>query len=247
MLKIKDLKVVRDGQIILDGFNLEVKAGETHAIMGPNGSGKSTLCYALLGHPKYKISGGSITFKGKNLLKMSTDERARLGIFLGFQYPQEVGGITLGNFLRQAANLRNKKGAKKNLGVSEFFPVAKKILAAVDLGENFIGRGVNEGFSGGEKKRGEIAQMAAIRPDLAILDEVDSGLDIDSLKKTAQAIAAIKKSTGMGLILITHYQRLLHFIAADRVHVMIDGRLVASGGRELVHKLEKDGYQSFKK
>ncbi len=246
MLKIKNLQVKVDGKKILDGFSLEVKAGETHAIMGPNGSGKSTLCYALLGHPRYVISGGSIKFKGKDISKLSTDERARMGIFLGFQYPREVGGITFGNFLRQASNLRMKKGKEKQYGVAEYFPVAKKLLKTVALEESFISRGVNEGFSGGEKKRAEIAQMAVLQPDLAILDEVDSGLDIDSLKNTAKAISKIKKASRMGLIVITHYQRLLHYLTADRVHVMMDGRIVASGGKELVRKLEKKGYQQFK-
>jgi Fe-S cluster assembly ATP-binding protein len=242
MLKIKDLRVEVDGKPILDGFSLSVKANETHAIMGPNGSGKSTLCYALLGHPKYKITGGRVEFEGKNILKMTTDERARLGIFMGFQYPREVAGITSGNFLRQINNLRNKK----QTGVAEYFPKAKEIFKSVSLGEDFIGRGINEGFSGGEKKRAEIAQMAAFQPKLALLDEIDSGLDIDSLKKTAKAVEKIKKLNGTGLILITHYQRLLHYLPVDRVHVMIGGKLVASGGKELVKILEKEGYQKFK-
>lgn len=236
-----------EGKVILDGFSLEVKPGETHAIMGPNGSGKSTLCYAIMGHPKYKIRGGSIEFKDKDILKMPTDERARLGIFLGFQYPKEVAGITFGNFLRQASNLRaiGKDPQAKQLGVGEYFRIAGELLGKVHLDKQFIGRGVNEGFSGGEKKRAEIAQMAALQPDLALLDEIDSGLDIDSLKKTAEAIEGIKQETGMGMIIITHYQRLLHYVKADRVHVMRAGRLVKSGGMELVEKLEEEGYQNI--
>ncbi len=246
MLKIKDLQVEVDGKPVLNGFTLTVKSAETHAIMGPNGSGKSSLCYALLGHPRYKITGGKAEFAGKNILKLTTDERARLGIFLGFQYPREVAGITFGNFLRQIDNLHNKKANNKVYGLAEYFPVAKEILKTVALGDSFIGRGINEGFSGGEKKRSEIAQMAAFKPKLAMLDEIDSGLDIDSLKKTARAIEKLKKQTGTGLILITHYQRLLHYLPVDYVHVMIDGKLVASGGKELVKILEKDGYQRFK-
>lgn len=247
MLKIENLTVEVDGKIILDGFNLDVKPGETHAIMGPNGSGKSTLCYALMGHPRYKITDGKVNFLGKDLLKMSTDERARLGIFLGFQYPREVAGITFGNFLRQASNLRAKteNPDAKQTGAGEYFKIAGELLEKVNLEKSFIGRGVNEGFSGGEKKRAEIVQMAALKPRLAVLDEIDSGLDIDSLKTTAKAIQEILKETGMGLILITHYQRLLHHLKADHVHVMRGGKLVKSGGMNLVEQLEKEGYQNI--
>lgn len=247
MLKIKNLAVEVDGKIILEGFNLEVNPGEVHAIMGPNGSGKSTLCYALMGHPRYKITGGSVLFQGQDLLKMPTDERARLGIFLGFQYPREVAGITFGNFLRQAANLRAKtdNAEAKAIGAGEYFKVAGNLLEKVDLDKQFIGRGVNEGFSGGEKKRAEIVQMEALKPKLAVLDEIDSGLDIDSLKISAKAIKEVLEETGMGLILITHYQRLLHYLEADHVHIMRAGKLVKSGGMELVEQLEKEGYQNF--
>lgn len=247
MLKIEDLQVEVEGKRILDGFSLEVKAGEVHAIMGPNGSGKSTLCYSLMGHPRYKITGGRVKFLGRDLLEMKTDERARLGLFLGFQYPREVGGITFGNFLRQAANLRAKAddANAKAVGAGEYFKIAGELLKKVDLDKKFIGRGVNEGFSGGEKKRAEIVQMAALRPKLAVLDEIDSGLDIDSMKITAGAIGEVLRETKMGMILITHYQRLLQYLPADHVHIMREGRLVKSGGMELLQELEKNGYQNF--
>ncbi|MCC6643301.1 Fe-S cluster assembly ATPase SufC [Candidatus Peregrinibacteria bacterium] len=218
MLKISDLTVEIEGKKVLDGFSLEIKPGESHAIMGPNGSGKSTLCFALMGHPKYKVIDGKIELNGQDLLKMSTDARARAGIFLGFQYPREVAGITFGNFLRQAANLRSEK----KLGPAEYYKTAGILMEQVGLDKKFIGRGVNEGFSGGEKKRAEIAQLAALRPQFAFLDEIDSGLDIDSLKTTAKAIEDVRKENEMGLVMITHYQRLLHHLKADFVHVMVD-------------------------
>jgi Fe-S cluster assembly ATP-binding protein len=241
ILKITGLKVEADGKLIIDGLDLTIRSGEIHVIMGPNGSGKSTLCYALMGHPKYKIIAGSVTFDGKDLLEMSTDQRARMGIFLGFQYPKEVPGITFGNFLRKASNLQTEKQAS----ASEFIKTASAVLEAVKLDRKFIGRGLNEGFSGGEKKRAEIAQMAVIKPKIAILDEVDSGLDIDSLKITADNIAAQKEKLGLGLLLITHYQRLLDYLAADFVHIMVKGKLVKSGGKELVLELEKEGYKNY--
>ena len=246
-LKIKDLEVEVEGKRVLNGFSLEIKQGETHAIMGPNGCGKSTLCYALLGHPKYKVVAGEVTMNGTDILAMATDERARAGIFLGFQYPREVAGITFGNFLRQAANLRAKADnpEAKSIGPAEYYKTAGSLLEKVGLDKRFIGRGVNEGFSGGEKKRAEIVQMAALKPKFALLDEIDSGLDIDSLKLTAKEIADIQKENPVGLLLITHYQRLLHHLKADYVHVMIDGKIVRSGGMEVVEELEKDGYKNY--
>lgn len=246
-LKIKELEVEVEGKKVLDGLNLEIKQGEIHAIMGPNGSGKSTLCYALMGHPKYKIIAGKVSLNGQDLLAMATDERARAGLFLGFQYPREVAGITFGNFLRQAANLRAKteNPEAKPAGPAEYYKTAGSLLEKVGLDKKFIGRGVNEGFSGGEKKRAEIVQMAAIKPKFALLDEIDSGLDIDSLKLAAKEIAAIQKEHPAGLLLITHYQRLLHHLEADHVHVMIAGKIVKSGGMEVVEELEKDGYKNY--
>lgn len=232
------------GKEILKDFSLTVKPGETHAIMGPNGSGKSTLCYALMGHPRYKITAGSAHFNGEDILALSTDGRAKLGIFLGFQYPREVAGITFGNFLRQAVNLRKPEGDKP-YGAAEYFKVAQGLLEKIQMDKKFIGRGVNEGFSGGEKKRAEIVQMAALKPALALLDEIDSGLDIDALKAVAEGISSVKEETGMGLLLITHYQRLLHYLKADHVHVMVEGRIVKSGGMEIVEELEKEGYKKY--
>lgn len=241
MLKIEDLSVEVEGKNVIDRLNLSISSGETHAIMGPNGSGKSSLCFALIGHPRFKVVGGTVEFDGGDLLSLDTDERARLGLFLGFQYPQEISGITFGNFLRQASNLRSAQP----IGAAEYFKTAAELVGDVGLDKVFIGRGVNEGFSGGEKKRAEIVQMAAIKPKLAILDEIDSGLDIDALRATAYAIDKIKNNTGMGLVLITHYQRLLHYLHVDHVHVMVNGSLVKSGGSEVVELLEKEGYKSF--
>lgn len=241
MLKIKDLSVEVEGRTVIDGLSLSISSGETHAIMGPNGSGKSSLCLALMGHPKFKVVGGSVEFDGGDLLSLKTDERARLGLFLGFQYPQEVAGITFGNFLRQISNLRRSEP----IGAAEYFKIAAEQVDEVGLDKSFVGRGVNEGFSGGEKKRAEIVQMAAIKPKLAVLDEIDSGLDIDALRSTAYAIEKIKNDSEMGLLLITHYQRLLHYLPVDHVHVMVKGRLVKSGGTEVVELLEKEGYKSF--
>lgn len=248
MLTIKNLTVDVEGTRVLENFNLAVKAGESHAIMGPNGSGKSSLCYALLGHPSYKIIDGSIEFEGHDLLKLKTEERAKMGIFLGFQYPQEISGMTIGNFLRQTQNIRNEADGKdaKHYGPAEYYPVARTVMQKVGLPESFIGRGINEGFSGGEKKRSELAQLLALNPKLAVLDEIDSGLDIDALKLVAETIQLAKKETAMGLILITHYQRLLHHIPVDRVHLLVGGKVVKSGGPELVDQVEKEGYKQWK-
>lgn len=245
MLNIKNLSVSINNEQILKNFNLEVKKGETHVIMGPNGSGKSTLCYAIMGHPKYNIESGEIEFNGQNILKMSTDERARAGLFLAFQYPKEVPGITFGNFLRQISNIKLKEKEEKTLNPIEYFKIAKELIEKVDLDKSMIGRGVNEGFSGGEKKRAEIVQMSALKPKLALIDEIDSGLDIDSLKKIAQSIKDIKSETGMGTILITHYQRILKYLNVDIIHIMKNGKIVKTGGKDLVEELEKNGYKSF--
>lgn len=248
MLSIKNLAVEVNGIRVLDSFNLEVLAGESHAIMGPNGSGKSSLCFALLGHPKYKIVDGSMEFEGKDLRGMSTDERSKLGIFLGFQHPQEISGMTMGNFLRQTTNIKSQssESGPEHYGPAEYYPVAKAMMQKVGLLESFIGRGINEGFSGGEKKRSELAQLLALIPKLALLDEIDSGLDVDALRQVAEAVELAKKETGMGLILITHYQRLLHYIPVDKVHLLIGGKVVQTGGTELVELVEKEGYKQWK-
>lgn len=248
MLTIKNLSVDVNEIRVLDNFNLEINAGESHAIMGPNGSGKSSLCYALMGHPRYKIIEGSIEFEGRDLLQMNTEDRSKLGIFLGFQYPQEIAGMTMGNFLRQTSNIKNDTSSEGpgHYGPAEYYPVAKAMMQKVGLPESFIGRGINEGFSGGEKKRSELAQLLALTPKLAILDEIDSGLDIDAMRQVAEAIQLAKKESKMGLILITHYQRLLHHVPVDHVHLLIRGKVVKSGGPELVDLVEKEGYKQWK-
>lgn len=252
-LEIKNLHVSVEGKEILKGVNLTVKSGEMHAIMGPNGSGKSTLCYALMGHPRYTVTKGDALMNGKSILKLSTDKRAMLGLFLGFQYPHEIPGITFGNFLRiasnnlKAANLKSaKKSSEKIMGPLEFYPVLKSEFKNLKMNEDFIGRGLNEGFSGGEKKRAEIAQMSVLKPKMAILDEIDSGLDIDALKTVANGISSIYKKQKPGVLVITHYQRILNYLKPDFVHVMRDGEIVQSGGKDLAKKLEKGGYDSLK-
>ncbi len=246
-LEIKNLRVKVGSHDILKGFNLAVRSGEMHVIMGPNGSGKSTLCHALMGHPKYQVYGGKILFDGTNINEMATYGRARLGLFLGFQYPTEIGGVAFGNFLRLAYNALNKAGNKslKPAGPLEFYKILEKEAGNLKIDKSFIGRNLNEGFSGGEKKRAEILQMSVLRPKIAILDEIDSGLDIDALKITAKGIEVAFKKTGMGLLLITHYQRILNYLKPDFVHVMAEGRIIRSGGRELARRLEKDGYVSL--
>lgn len=227
----------RAGGEILKGLNLTVPEGEVHAIMGPNGSGKSTLASTLMGHPKYVVTGGTVMYKDKDVLSMPPDERSKLGLFLSFQYPQEVAGVSLGNFLRSAINARRKEP----MPVPEFFELMKKKVAEMGMNEEFITRGINEGFSGGEKKRAEILQMAMLEPSMAILDETDSGLDIDALKIVAEGVNKLR-SPERGMLVITHYQRLLNYIKPDVVHVLIGGKIVKSGGAELAMELEKTGY-----
>jgi Fe-S cluster assembly ATP-binding protein len=244
-LVIKGLhaKELKSGQKILKGIDLTIKSGEIHAIMGPNGSGKSTLCYALMGHPNYKITKGSVTFNGKNILKLSVDKRARLGMFLGFQYPHEVPGVSFGNFMRNVVNTRTD-----NLILPvEFHSLIKKEILNVKMDQKFIDRSLNDGFSGGEKKRAEIAQMALIKPKIAILDEIDSGLDIDALKVVSKRIKQIYEKLNMGVLLITHYQRILEHLTPHFVHIMSNGKIIKSGDRELARILERDGYESFVK
>ncbi len=240
MLKISNLQASVEGKTILRGVDLEIRPGEIHALMGPNGSGKSTLCYSVMGHPKYTVSDGEMTLDDNDLLALSTDKRARAGLFLGFQYPLEVPGMTFGNFLRQATNLRTES----QMGPADYYKVARDLVEEMAMDRTFVGRGVNEGFSGGEKKRAEIVQMKALKPRFAFLDEIDSGLDIDALKLVARGISEARAETG--IVLITHYQRLLHYVEADRVHVMMNGRIVHSGGMEVVAELEKKGYENFR-
>lgn len=245
MLKIKNLQATVDGKEVLRGINLEIKAGEVHAIMGPNGSGKSTLSKVLAGHPGYKVTGGEIAydihFEPRDLTKLSPDERAREGVFLAFQYPIEVPGVTNLTFLRASFNAICKHHGVAEMNETDFRRLVEEKSKLVDLNPEFLERAVNEGFSGGEKKRNEILQMAVLNPRLAILDETDSGLDIDSLKIVAMGVNKLR-SKDNGILLITHYQRLLDYIVPDFVHVLHQGRIVKSGDKSLALRLEREGY-----
>lgn len=248
MLEIKNLHANIGDLKILNGINLTIKSGEIHAIMGPNGSGKSTLCNVLMGHPKYEVTKGSAKFNGKEILDLEPNERAHLGLFLGFQHPLEVSGVSTGTFLRLAKNLKLKaNGETKQISPMEFMPILKQTMGLLKMDEKFITRSVNEGFSGGEKKRAEIVQMAILEPKIAMLDEIDSGLDIDALKIVAEGIKETFKKTGLGVLLITHYQRLLNYITPDFVHVMAKGKIIKSGDKKLAKELEKNGYEEILK
>jgi len=243
MLEIRNLHVTIDGKEILKGLDLVTKQGEIHAIMGPNGTGKSTLAYTLMGHPSYSVTEGSVLFKSQNVLELEPDERSRLGMFLAFQYPVAIPGVTVANFLRTALNARRRASNKDDKGIP--IPEFRKMLTAkmemLKMDPAFAGRYLNEGFSGGEKKRAEILQMATLQPEIAILDETDSGLDIDALRIVADGVNALT-GPNLGVIIITHYQRLLNYIKPDFVHVMMGGRIVESGGPDLALSLEERGY-----
>ncbi|MDJ0733497.1 MAG: Fe-S cluster assembly ATPase SufC [Nostocaceae cyanobacterium] len=241
VLSVKDLTANVDGTEILKGVNLEVRAGEIHAIMGPNGSGKSTFSKVLAGHPAYEVTGGEVTFMGENLLEMEAQERARSGIFLAFQYPLEIPGVSNLDFLRVAYNSKRKAQGLEELEPFDFEDLVYEKLDVVKMDAAFLNRSVNEGFSGGEKKRNEILQMALLEPKLGILDETDSGLDIDALKIVANGVNQLASSEN-AMIMITHYQRLLNYIVPDYVHVMARGRILTSGGKELALELEERGY-----
>ena len=241
MLDIKNLQVNVEGKPILKGINLHVDAGEVHAIMGPNGSGKSTLARALSGHPEYEITGGSVSFDGKDLLDMDPDERAREGVFMAFQYPVEIAGVNNAYFLKAALNAKRKHQGQPELDAMEFMQLIKEKSKLLEIDQSMLSRAVNEGFSGGEKKRNEIFQMSLLEPTLAILDETDSGLDIDALKLVASGVNAMR-TPERAIIVVTHYQRLLDYIVPDYVHVLSAGRIVKSGGKELALELEKRGY-----
>jgi Fe-S cluster assembly ATP-binding protein len=246
MLSIKNLHVTIEGKEIIKGLNLEVKAGEVHAIMGPNGSGKSTLASVIAGRDDvFEVTEGEITYKGKDLMDVPVEERAREGIFLGFQYPVEIPGVSIVNFMRTAINeMRSYKGLEP-ISAAEFMKLMEEAKNLVSIQSKLTNRSVNEGFSGGEKKKNEIFQMAMLKPELAILDETDSGLDIDALKVVANGVNALKRPDN-ATVVITHYQRLLDFIVPDFVHVLFDGRIVKSGGKELALELESKGYDWIK-
>jgi Fe-S cluster assembly ATP-binding protein len=242
LLKIEDLRVSVEGKEILKGVDLAIDAGEIHAIMGPNGSGKSTLANAIMGHPKYEITRGRVLYKGDDVSGWSTDERARRGMFLAFQYPTSIPGVTMVNFLRQAVNA--VKG--EEVPVREFRTTLMDQMKLLKMDQEFARRYVNEGFSGGEKKRAEMLQLAMLQPSVAVLDETDSGLDIDALRTVAEGVNALFRED-MGLLLITHYQRLLNYIRPRFVHVLMDGRIVRSGGFELAELLEAQGYEAIER
>ncbi|MCU1623207.1 MAG: Fe-S cluster assembly ATP-binding protein [Frankiales bacterium] len=240
-LEIRDLHVSVEDKQILTGVNLTIKAGETHAIMGPNGSGKSTLAYAIAGHPKYTVTSGSVTLDGVDVLAMAVDERARAGVFLAMQYPVEVPGVTVSNFLRSAATAVRGEAPKLRLWVKE----QKEAMAALEMDPAFASRNVNEGFSGGEKKRHEILQLELLKPKVAILDETDSGLDVDALRVVSEGVNRVHATGETGTLLITHYTRILRYIKPDFVHVFVAGKIVEEGGPELADELEANGYAKY--
>ena len=244
MLKIDNLHATVGGKEILKGLSLTVNAGEVHAIMGPNGAGKSTLGYTLGGRPGYDVTGGSVSFDGKDLLELEPHERAAAGLFLGFQYPVEIPGVSFVQFLREAANAQRKGRGKEPLSGGEFLKLAKEKAALLKLDMDMLKRPVNVGFSGGEKKRTEMVQMGILDPKFAILDETDSGLDIDALRIVGDGINSIMRAPDKGVLLITHYQRLLDYVKPDYVHVLAAGRIVKTGGPELALQLEEEGYEA---
>ena len=241
MLEVKNLQVKAEDKEILRGIDLTVNAGEVHAIMGPNGSGKSTLARVLAGHPEYEVTAGQVTFEGRDLLEMDPDERAREGVFMAFQYPVEIAGVNNAYFLKAALNAKRKHQGLQELDAVEFMQLVTQKSAALEIDKSMLSRSVNEGFSGGEKKRNEIFQMSLLEPKLAILDETDSGLDIDALKIVAHGVNALRHPE-RSTIVVTHYQRLLNYIVPDYVHVLSGGRIVKSGGKELAFELESKGY-----
>ena len=244
VLTIKDLHVAIEGKEILKGVNLEVKGGEIHAIMGPNGTGKSTLSSAIMGHPKYEVTSGSITMDGEDVLEMEVDERARAGLFLAMQYPSEITGVTNADFMRSAINSKREEGDE--ISLMKFIKEMDKKMELLEMDPDMAQRYLSEGFSGGEKKRNEILQLLMLQPAIAILDEIDSGLDIDALKVVSKGINQMR-SEDFGCLMITHYQRLLNYITPDYVHVMMQGKIVKSGGAELAQRLEAEGYDWIKK
>ena len=244
MLKIKELEVSVDGNKILKGLNLEINAGEIHAIMGPNGSGKSTLAQVIAGHEDYEIDKGSVEYSGKDLLEMEPEERSCEGVFMAFQYPIEIPGVSNMYFLKSALNAQRKYHEKNEIDAMDFLEIIKEKMNMLGLKEEMLKRPVNHGFSGGEKKKNEIMQMAVLEPKLAIMDETDSGLDIDALKIVAEGVNKMKNENN-AILVVTHYQRLLNYIVPDFVHVLMDGKIVESGGKELAMRLEEEGYDNI--
>jgi Fe-S cluster assembly ATP-binding protein len=244
LLEVKDLHATVDGKEILKGIDLTINPGEVHAIMGPNGSGKSTLSKVLTGHEGYEITGGQVLFRGKDLLELEPEDRAREGIFLGFQYPVEIPGVSNTYFLKAAVNATRKYRGESELDAVSFLKLIRERMKLVKMDEKLLNRPVNDGFSGGEKKRNEIFQMAVLEPCLAVLDEIDSGLDIDALKTVADGVNSLR-DPARGFLLITHYQRLLNYIVPDHIHVLVRGKIVKSGGKELAQELEQSGYALF--
>ncbi|CAN5360530.1 Fe-S cluster assembly ATPase SufC [soil metagenome] len=240
-LEIKGLTVAVEGKQILAGLDLAVAKGETHALMGPNGSGKSTLAYAIMGHPAYQITGGQVLLKGTDVTELTPDERARMGLFLAMQYPTEIPGVSLTNFLRTAVNATSET----DMPVRQFMVALRRHMADFQMDEKFLSRNVNEGFSGGEKKRFEILQMAMLAPEIAVLDETDSGLDVDALKIVSEGVNRLR-GPDLGVLIITHYTRILRYVRPDYVHVMFEGRLVQSGGPGLAEELEEKGYEHLR-
>jgi Fe-S cluster assembly ATP-binding protein len=245
-LEIRDLHVRTEEREILRGVDLDISRGEIHALMGPNGSGKSTLANTLLGHPSYEITEGTIAFKGEDITAAEPHERAKAGLFLAFQYPVSIPGVSVANFLRMAINAKRDGSGAEPIGVKEFRTQLQHAIELLDVDRSFTSRHLNDGFSGGEKKRAEILQMAMLAPDVAILDETDSGLDIDALRTVAEGVQRLHDEQGLGALIITHYQRILHYVAPQFVHVMMDGRIVLQGGVELVERLEREGYDQIR-
>jgi Fe-S cluster assembly ATP-binding protein len=241
-LEIRDLHVSTDGHEILRGVDLNISRGEIHALMGPNGSGKSTLASSLLGHPAYEITQGSISFMGEDITEAEPHERAKAGLFLAFQYPVAIPGVSVANFLRMAINAKREEP----IGVKEFRAQLAHAVDLLDVERSFTSRHLNDGFSGGEKKRAEILQMAMLLPQVAVLDETDSGLDIDALRTVAEGVQRLHDEQGLGVLIITHYQRILHYVKPDFVHILLDGRIVLEGGVELVERLEREGYDRIR-
>jgi Fe-S cluster assembly ATP-binding protein len=245
-LEIRDLHVRIEDREILRGVELDVSRGEIHALMGPNGSGKSTLANTLLGHPSYEITDGSVTFMGDDITAAEPHERAKAGLFLAFQYPVSIPGVSVANFLRMAINAKRAATGGEAIGVKEFRTHLQHAIDLLDVDKAFTSRHLNDGFSGGEKKRAEILQMAMLAPHVAILDETDSGLDIDALRTVAEGVQRLHDEQGLGALIITHYQRILHYVEPQFVHIMIDGRIVLEGGVELVERLEREGYDQIR-